>query len=268
MPDLLGEKITGLILNCEGDQLTKPNRSKQVHEDELQFVSTNLGLYVQDTGSFSVSSHGNQVFGCFIVYGEEYNIGYKLVRQAFGTNSVLFYNFEHRIPITSIEVSEQHNLAMSGECDELLVLHNLTSGSTIKTFAMNHQVTCLLSLGSVLAIAEENVISFLDLETKKMKHSDLFKKDFKMISHFESKLKEDPSNGQRQLTLLVGRKDSNRIQLISLPESIVKLKISSKQKKKILILKQTFEDFERKISHYKKVNKYLSSELKRVRQNL
>ena len=255
-----------MILKGEGDQLiTLPQKCEEVHENEVPFVPTTQGLYIEDNKGLAVSSCGHRVWGCFIAYTDQDDVAYKLVRLGFRTDSAFPYNFEHRNIMISVRISEQLNLAMSGGCDKTLVLHDLTSGSIIKKFAMNSFVNCLLNLGTSLAVGQRSTVKFFDLGSKKRIRHISFEGGFKYILCFESKVLQDPGNGQRQLMLFVGRDETTEIQVITLPESIRDhSKGSFKENKGVTILKGNFEE----VIRLEKVNEYLKSESKRVKEKL
>ena len=91
---------------------------------------------------------------------------YKIIKFNFFKKTEFLYDYEHKILPTSVMVSENHNIALSGGYDQKLVLHNLTSGQTIKVFNLKNNFKSILRLKSIVILGENGCLSFFDLESK------------------------------------------------------------------------------------------------------
>ena len=73
----------------------------------------------------------------------------------FDAHSEFFYDYQHEHLVQSVLVCEGFNVAMSGGWDWALVLHNLSTGRTIKKLEMKSgPLKCLLGLGRTVAVAD------------------------------------------------------------------------------------------------------------------
>lgn len=166
----------------------------------------------------SMSSTGDRVWAGYIQ--EVVNGRYKcrLVMLDFDAHSEFFYDYQHEHLVQSVLVCEGFNVAMSGGWDRALVLHNLSTGRTIKKLEMKSgPLKCLLGLGRTVAVADSGTVRFLDLASGEMDQNTEFRTATSGVncmslgSSFSRKV---------QLFLLVGGTKHSRIDRITIPKSI------------------------------------------------
>ena len=231
--------------------------------ETLPFSSSSQGVYLSRIRGFSVSSCGDKVWAGHIIKKVNKKYISRLMMYDFQKESHFFYDYEHQDLILSILVSEVFKLAMSGGSDETLVLHDLESGKTIKRFDMKYgSLLCLFDLGTAVAVGDYDIVRILDLEKKEMGQSEV-KAGVDWINCMNLSIGgKDRNDG---MTLLVGGKDSIKIDKISIPEAI------AENGKSILemrhLLKNT-EKFMKKMFDLQKENKQLREENQRFKDQL
>ena len=137
----------------------------------------------------------------------------------FKKKSDIFYDYEHDNLILSVLVSEAFNVAMSGEYDETLVLHDLASGKIINKIAMKYgDLKCLFDLGSAVAVRDFNTVRFLDLQTNQIQDRYEVKTKGDKIVCMGLSISQSQSN---EMLLLVGGQNSNSIDKITALKTIV-----------------------------------------------
>ena len=268
--DLLGEEASNMLLDNRGDELIHPESSEAVSFESLPFSSSNKGMFMLYVTGLSVSACGEKVWGCHIE--KKVNDDYKcrVMMHDFDANSDFFFEYEGQNLILAVSVSETFNVAMSGGKDKTLVLHGLTSRQMIQKFDMKYgSLRCLFNLGTAVAVGDYNTVRFLDLETRQIGDSEI-KTGARSIICMNRSIKENEQSDH--MVLLIGGKNSNKIDKITIPQTIArqdKMTIYPKVTfEEIKMLRDQLETMKTKNATLEKENKKLKSQLKQKQKEV
>ena len=252
-----------MVLNKREDQLSQLKECVVVNEEILPFCSSSQEVYINFVRGFCVSSCGDKVWAGHIQKKENNKHILKLMMYDFKKESHFFYDYEHDDSILSVLVSEVFGLAMSGGRDKTLVLHDLETMKMIKIFNMKYgSLRCLFDLGTAVAVGDLDTVRFLDLETREMDQFEV-KAEGKFITCMN--LSIGGIDQKDKISLLVGRRNSNKIDKISIPKAI------SENGREILEIKngmKNAEKFMKKMFDLKNENKKLWEENQRLKDML
>ena len=218
---LLGQEASSMVLNEHKDQLSKFKETGVVDLGSLPFCSESQGVFMDFVSGLSVSSSGHKVWAGQIQKKIKNKYISSLLMYDFKKKSHFLYEYEHKDLILSVLVSETFKLAMSGGFDKTLVLHDLKSGKTVKRFDMKYgYLFCLFDLSTAVAVGDFNTVRILDLETREMLQSEV-KAGGEYINCMN--LSTRGSDQNNNMCLLVGGEMSNKIEKISIPETITRV---------------------------------------------
>lgn len=153
----------------------------------MSFLSTRKGIYIKSKNSFCISSSEDRAWGVYSFYDSKHQNQFKIIMLDFDKDTDFIYDYNHHSLPESLLVVESHNLVISGASDGVTVFHDLTSGKTQKIVKLTHgSVRSLCKLNSVVAVANEAFVSFIDMEKREIIYGQDFKSRAYSISCLES----------------------------------------------------------------------------------
>ncbi|MEL6803105.1 MAG: hypothetical protein AAFO91_04880 [Bacteroidota bacterium] len=244
LADLLRFKVSSMVTNKSSDKLLRLKESDILDQETLPFSSSCEGVWLNFVNGLSVSSCGDKVWACRIQKKVDNRYISRLMVQDFQKDSRM-YDYEHQNLILCVSVSEAFDVCLSGGYDQTLAVHDLESRKLLFTLDMNHQVSCLLDLGSAVAVGDGHTVRFLDLDIKQIGREPGVKTLGDSIACMDLSLGKTTQNGQ--MYVLVGGSNSSQIDKVAVPKEFARLgkqilkirnrhKISEKFCKKIVDL--------------------------------
>lgn len=135
-------------------------------------------------------------------------------------NTDFTYKYKHQHLANVVMISERLNLAMTGGLDKKVVVHDLQTGKTLKTFDMKHgNVTSLFRFGSVVAVGDYHSIRFFDLKSQKMMDFKM-KITGKLINCVNVGIKDSEEGCAKEGVLVVGGGRYGKIDEIRLSQEL------------------------------------------------
>ena len=167
--------------------------------------------------SFFVSSCGHKIWGVLVIQSSEYHQQSKVIMMDLRTASEMLYDYDHQKLAESVMASESKHVVLSGGIDERLVLHDLSSGKTLRIFDMKYgTLSSLCRFGNTVAIGDQNMIYFIDLESKQKLDTETVTTSNCMICSIKSALDE-----KEEVSLFVGGVNFGKVDKIRLTKGIL-----------------------------------------------